>query len=63
MMKRKWMGVNLKKEDAPSFKRFLFEEGISYEPSEMGNRGNLIHFEVFVNPEEMGICNDFIEGI
>lgn len=60
MRKRKWMGVNLKKEDAPSFKRFLFEEGINYEPSE---RGNLIHFEVFVNPEEMGICNDFIEEI
>lgn len=56
----KWMGVDIEKETAPQFKRFLFEKGIRYESSE---NGNLIHFEVFVNSEETSICNDFIGGM
>ena len=59
-MARKWMGVDIEKETAPQFKRFLFEKGIRYESSE---NGNLIHFEVFVNSEETSICNDFIGGV
>lgn len=54
------MGVDVERETAPQFKRFLFEKGIRFESS--GN-GNLTHFEVFVNREETSICNDFIEGI
>lgn len=59
-MARKWMGVDIERKTAPQFKRFLFEKGIKYEPSE---NGNLIHFEVFVNSEETSICNDFIGGM
>lgn len=54
------MGVDIEKETAPQFKRFLFEKGIRYESSE---NENLIHFEVFVNKEEISICNDFIGGM
>lgn len=58
-MKREWNCVNLNREEADLFRKFLRDAEIAYEPSEMGE---FIHFEVFVNEQERTRCDAFLSG-
>lgn len=56
-MERTYKNVELVKETAEGFKRFLKAKGIHYEPSSCFD---LVHFEVLVNDEETEMCENWL---
>lgn len=57
-MDRKWHNVELQNgKESDDFRHFLNENHIKFETS---GAGNLVHFEVFVNTEEMKSCNLYL---
>ena len=58
-MKRRWMNVELEKETAERFGDFLKVNGYKYESS---GCFNLVHFEVYVNDEEVKACNEWLQN-
>lgn len=59
-LEEKYVSTELSHTDANKFAEFLHKAGIYYEASECGN---LIHFEVEANKNEMEVCNDFLDTL
>lgn len=57
MYYRRWMNVELTPEDADKNREFLRENKIKFESS---GCYNLVHFEVYVNEEELELCDAFL---
>lgn len=57
---RTWCNVELPREDAELFKRYLRKHNIKFEPSEAYS---LIHFECLMTEEEFDAANDWIDQI
>lgn len=55
-----WYNVELNKEDAEKFKKYLKANGIYFEPSSCYN---LIHFEVKVDEAELKMVDEFLETL
>ena len=56
-MNRKWHNVELSQQEANEFKKYLHDNNIKFETS---GAGDLVHFEVFVNTDEMESCDIFL---
>lgn len=54
----RWVNTELPKETAGRFKEYCRDMHIKYETSECFN---LIHFECYMNDEEIAKANDFID--
>jgi hypothetical protein len=59
-MLRKWYSVELNKEKAEVFNRYLKEKEIKFEPSEAYN---LIHFECYMTFQELYLANKYLDEI
>lgn len=59
-MQKDWKSVNLIKDDADLFRKFLISNEIRFETS--GN-GSLVHFEVLVDGIEQTACDEFLSNI
>lgn len=57
-MLRQWYSIELPREKADLFGKFLKNRKIKFEPSEAYN---LIHFECYVTEAELGIANYWIK--
>ena len=57
--KQSYKSVELPRESAEDFKRYLKDNAIHYEASECYN---LIHFEVLVDEYEEKECNQYLEN-
>ena len=55
---RTWKNVELEKPEAHAFRVFLISKTIKFETS---GAGPLVHFEVFVNDDELKECDEFLE--
>lgn len=56
-MDRKWHNVELSQQEAGEFKKYLRDNNIKFETS---GAEDLVHFEVFVNTDEMESCDIFL---
>lgn len=59
-MPRKWYSVELNKEKADLFNNYLKTNNIKFEPSEAFN---LIHFECYMNFNELFEANRYLKGL
>lgn len=59
-LKPEYVSTELSHADANEFVAFLHKAGIYYEASECGE---LIHFEVKADKNEMEVCNDFLNTL
>lgn len=57
---RKWVNTELPKEDWEKLRKFIKQQGYKCEPS---GAGNLVHVEMYLNPEEIKKVNDVIDQI
>lgn len=60
MEKRVYKNVELKKDIAGRFKEYCRDMHLKFEPSEAGE---YIHFEVFVNKDELRNANEFLSNL
>lgn len=58
-MKRNWMNVELERETAERFGAFLKANGYKYESS---GCFNLVHFEVYVDDEQVKACDEWLQN-
>lgn len=58
-MRRLNYSVDLPREKADKFNHYLKENGIAFEPSE---NYKLIHFEMYMNPEEVGLVSLWLDS-
>lgn len=59
MAEKKWYNIELEPEyEAPTFRKWLKEEGIKYEAS---GAGELVHFEVYMDVNEKADANEFLQ--
>lgn len=56
-MDKRWHNVELDTTESKEFRRFLIENRIKYETSAVGN---MVHFEVLVDNDEMEKCDTFL---
>lgn len=54
----KWVNIELERDEAEIFKKYLREQGIKYEPSEAYN---LIHIESYMTPEQIREADKFCD--
>lgn len=59
-MIKKWYSVELSREKADEFNKYLKENDIKFEPSEAYN---LIHFECFMNFHELYAANRYLDRL
>lgn len=59
-MLRKWYSVELNREKADLFNKYLKENEIKFEPSEAYN---LIHFECFMTFKELYMANKYLDEL
>lgn len=57
-VERKWYSNELRKVYADDFKKYLREQGLKYEPSEVGD---YIHFEVYMTLDELREANIWVD--
>ena len=57
---RKWVNTELPKEDWEKLRKFIKQQGYKCEPS---SAYNLVHVEMYLNPEEIKKVNDVIDQI
>lgn len=57
---RRWVSTDVEKPIAWKLKDYLRSNGIYFEPS---SNGNLVHFEVKANAQEVKQINDFIDSL
>lgn len=57
---RRWVSTDVEKPIAWKLKDYLRNNGIYFEPS---SNGNLVHFEVKANAQEVRQINDFIDSL
>lgn len=60
MESRKWLNVELLKEDYPQFRRFLKENSMTYEASSCAH---LVHIKVYANRLEAEKCDNFLNNL
>ena len=60
MRHEKWYSVELNREDADLFNRYLKESNIKFEPSEAYN---LIHFECYMTFKELYLAKKWLDGL
>ncbi len=59
----KWYNIQLDKNKAEKLKSYLKENNIKYEVSEVeNNNGNLIHFEIQLNPKMLQTVSSYIDN-
>ena len=56
----KWVNCELSQKEAEAFSAFLKKHGFKYEASSCYN---LVHFEIFLNKEEVAICQEFLDTL
>lgn len=59
-MTKQWVSVELCNKDAESFKSYLKEHGIYFEPSSCGT---YVHIEVFATSEQISAANNFLDNL
>ena len=57
---RRWLNVELERDDADKLRVFLRQSGIKYETSEAGN---LIHFECLMDKVDEEFANGFLDRL
>jgi hypothetical protein len=57
---RKWVNVELEREEADCFRKYLRSKDIKFETS---GAGHLTHFECYMTPEEIKDADGMLEGI